>query len=145
MLYVITGPPAAGKSSYIQSHAKAADIVIDMDLMALAMSGPGADHHNHSDVLLAIVQRARFAAIREATQHLDTTDVYLIQTLPTAKHRAEYRRLKAKLVTIDPGRDVVMRRIEAMRQPAMKAVATKWYKANRGRPRGAMPQASWEW
>lgn len=145
MLYVITGPPAAGKSSYIQSRAKAADIVIDMDLMALAMAGPGADHHAHGDVLMKVVHRARFAAIREATQHLDKVDVYLIQTLPSAKQRAEYKRLDAKVITVDPGRDIVMKRIEAMRQPGMKAVATKWYKANRSRPRGAMPQASWEW
>lgn len=145
MLYVITGPPAAGKSSYIQSHAKACDIVIDLDRMALAMAGPGADHHNHSETLLAVVHRARYAAIREACQHLDTTDVYLIQTLPSARQRAEYKRLKAKVITVDPGRDIVMKRIEDMRQPGMKAVATKWYKANRGRPRGAMPQGSWEW
>ncbi|MFE3381917.1 AAA family ATPase [Streptomyces anulatus] len=145
MLYVVTGPPGAGKSSYIQAHAKARDIVIDMDLMALAMAGPGADHHNHSDTLLKVVHRARFAAIREATQHLDTTDVYLIQTLPSAKQRAEYKRLKAKVIVVDPGRDIVMKRIEAMRQPGMKAVATKWYTANAGRPRSAMPQGSWEW
>ncbi|MEU0001505.1 hypothetical protein [Streptomyces microflavus] len=145
MLYVVTGPPGAGKSSYIQAHAKARDIVIDMDLMALAMAGPGADHHNHPEVLLKVVHRARFAAIREACQHLDTTDVYLIQTLPSGRQRAEYKRLKAKVIVVDPGRDIVMKRIEAMRQPGMKGVATKWYKANRGRPHGAMPQGSWEW
>ncbi|MGW3594999.1 AAA family ATPase [Streptomyces sp. NPDC005167] len=145
MLYVVTGPPGAGKSSYIQSHAKAADIVVDLDLMALAMAGPGADHHNHSDVLLKVVHRARFAAIREAEQHIDTTDVYVIQTLPSAKQRAQYKRLKARIITVDPGEAIVMQRIADMRQPAMKAVATRWYRANRGRSQTAMPQASWEW
>ncbi|MDQ0795584.1 hypothetical protein [Streptomyces sp. B1I3] len=116
-----------------------------MDLMALAMAGPGADHHDHSDTLLKVVHRARFAAIREACQHLDKVDVYLIQTLPSAKQRAEYKRLDATVITVDPGRAVIMKRIEAMRQPGMKAVATKWYKANRSRPTSSMPQASWEW
>ncbi|MFD5033638.1 AAA family ATPase [Streptomyces sp. NPDC058405] len=145
MLYVVTGPPGAGKSSWIRAHAKARDIVIDMDLMALAMAGPGADHHNHSDILLKVVHRARFAAIREAEQHIDKTDVYVIQTLPSAQQRANYKRLKAKLIVVDPGRDIVMQRIEAMRQPGMKAVATKWYRANRGQSRSAMPQASRNW
>jgi len=146
VLIVVTGPPGAGKSSWIRSHARPTDIVIDLDLMALAMSGPGADHHNHSDVLLKVVHRARFAAIREAEQHLDKTDVYLINTLPSAKARADYKRLKARIVVVDPGRDVVMQRIETMRQPAMRAVATKWYRAHRGRRMtGAMPQASREW
>ncbi|MGW1546622.1 hypothetical protein [Streptomyces sp. NPDC002346] len=145
MLYVVTGPPAAGKSSYIRAHAKAADIVIDLDLMALAMAGPGADHHDHGDVLMKIVHRARFAALNEAYQHLDTTDVYVIHTQPSTKALAKYKRLNARIVVIDPGQAIVMQRIEDMRQPGMKAVATRWYRANRGRSRGVMPQASWEW
>lgn len=145
MLIVVTGPPGAGKSSYIQAHAKPTDIVIDLDLMALAMAGPGADHHDHSDTLLAVVHRARYAAIREAEQHLDKVDVYLIQTLPSAKQRAQFKRLEARIVVVDPGRDIVMRRIEDMRQPAMKAVATKWYKAQRGQSRSAIPARPWAW
>lgn len=145
MLYVVTGPPGAGKSSWIRAHAKPCDIVIDLDLMALAMAGPGADHHNHSDVLLKVVHRARFAAIREAELHIETTDVYVINTLPNARTMAQYKRLKARIVTVDPGRDIVMQRIADMRQPGMRAVATKWYRANRGRARSSMPQASREW
>ncbi|MFJ8871080.1 AAA family ATPase [Streptomyces sp. NPDC102473] len=145
MLVVVTGPPGAGKSSYIQAHATAQDIVIDLDLMALAMAGPGADHHAHGDVLMKVVHRARFAALHEAYQHLDATDVYVIHTQPGGKALAKYKRLKARIVVVDPGRDVVMQRIEDMRQPAMKAVATRWYRANRGRSQGAMPQASRQW
>lgn len=145
MLYVVTGPPAAGKSSYIRAHAKAADIVIDLDLMALAMAGPGADHHAHGDVLMKVVHRARFAALTEAYQHLDTTDVYVIHTQPGAKALAKYKRLKARIVVVDPGQSIVMKRIEDMRQPGMKAVATRWYRARRPASHGAMPQASWEW
>lgn len=145
MLYVVTGPPASGKSSWIQAHAKPSDIVIDLDLMALAMAGPGADHHAHGDVLMKVVHRARFAALNEAYQHLDTTDVYVIHTQPSAKALAKYKRLQARIIVVDPGQSIVMQRIETMRQPGMKAVATRWYKANRGRSRSAMPQASRDW
>ncbi|MFF4166882.1 hypothetical protein [Streptomyces sp. NPDC001741] len=142
---MVTGPPAAGKSSYIRSHARATDIVIDLDLMALAMAGPGADHHAHGDVLMKVVHRARFAALTEAYQHLDTTDVYVIHTQPGAKAMAKYKRLQARIVVVDPGQSIVMRRIEDMRQPGMKAVATRWYRARRQPSHGAMPQGSWEW
>ncbi|WP_326786451.1 AAA family ATPase [Streptomyces sp. NBC_00151] len=145
MLIVVTGPPAAGKSSWIRAHATARDIVIDLDLMALAMAGPGADHHAHTDVLTRVVHRARYAAIDEACQHLDTTDVYLIHTQPSAKALAKYKRLEARIVTVDPGRDIVMQRVMAMRQPEMERVVTRWYNARRGRPREAMPQASRSW
>lgn len=145
MLYVITGPPAAGKSSWIKAHAKPVDIVIDLDLMALAMAGPGADHHAHGDVLLKVVHRARFAALNEAYQHLDKVDVYVIHTQPGAKARAKYKRLGARIVVVDPGRDIVMQRVEAMRQPGMRAVVTRWYRAQRGHSRSAMPHTSRQW
>lgn len=145
MLIVVTGPPAAGKSSWIQAHATARDIVIDLDLMALAMAGPGADHHAHSDVLMRVVHRARFAALNEAYEHLDKVDVYVIHTQPSAKALAKYKRLEARIVTVDPGREIVMQRIEAMRQPEMKRVASRWYNARRGQSHGAMPQTSRAW
>ena len=145
MLYVVTGPPAAGKSSWIKAHATARDIVIDLDLMALAMAGPGADHHAHSDVLMRVVHRARFAALNEAYQHLDKVDVYVIHTQPSAKALAKYKRLEARIVTVDPGRDIVTQRVKAMRQPEMERVVSRWYNSRRGQSRSGMPQASRAW
>ncbi|MFF2597438.1 AAA family ATPase [Priestia megaterium] len=145
MLIVVTGPPAAGKSSWIKAHAKPTDIVIDLDLMALAMAGPGADHHDHGDILMRVVHRARFAALNEAYQHLDKVDVYVIHTQPGAKALAKYKRLEARIVTVDPGREIVMARVRAMRQPEMERVVSRWYNSRRGRSHGAMPQASRDW
>src|SRR5213596_2588996 len=42
VLYVITGPPAAGKSSWIEARARPTDVVIDLDRITAALSGPGA-------------------------------------------------------------------------------------------------------
>ncbi|MFF4746802.1 AAA family ATPase [Streptomyces sp. NPDC001268] len=146
MLYVITGPPGAGKSSWIKAHAKAEDVVIDLDLMALAMAGPGADHHNHTETLLKVVHRARQAAIAEAERHLDTTDVYLIHTMPSPKSRAKYKRLGARIVTVDPGEAVVRQRVKDMRQPAMEAVVTRWYQSyRRGGSRALTRQTYRQW
>lgn len=146
MLYVVTGPPAAGKSSWIRAHAKPHDVVIDLDLMALAMAAPGADHHAHGEVLLRVVHRARQAAIREAEQHLDQVDVYLIHTMPQAKARARYKRLGARIVTVDPGEQIVRQRVRDMRQPGMEAVVTRWYRDHRkGGSRPVTRQASRAW
>ncbi|MET9517025.1 AAA family ATPase [Streptomyces sp. NPDC002994] len=142
----MTGPPAAGKSSWIRAHAKPADVVIDLDLIALAMAGPGADHHAHGDVLLRVVHRARQAAIREAEQHLDQVDVYLIHTMPQAKARARYKRLGARIVVVDPGEQIVRQRVRDMRQPGMEAVVTRWYRDHRkGGSRPVTRQASRSW
>ncbi|MEU0991943.1 hypothetical protein [Streptomyces sp. NPDC005953] len=145
MLYVITGPPAAGKSSWIQAHAKPADIVIDLDRITLALTGPGAPNWNHDPIAQRVAQRARYAAIDEAVKHLDRLDVYLIHTMPKPKALAQYKRLQARIVVVDPGEPIVMARIETMRSPAMKAVATRWYKQRTRTPHTGMPQASREW
>ncbi|MEU0716828.1 AAA family ATPase [Streptomyces lavendulocolor] len=146
MLIVVTGPPAAGKSSWIRAHAKPRDVVIDLDLMALAMAGPGADHHAHDPILLRIVHRARQAAIHEAERHLQDTDVYLIHTMPSTKARAKYKRLGARIVTVDPGEDIVRERVRLMRQPEMEGVVTRWYRDHRrGDSRPVTRQAMREW
>ncbi|SDN18024.1 hypothetical protein [Streptomyces wuyuanensis] len=127
MLYVITGPPAAGKSSWIQARAKPTDVVIDLDRITLALSGPGAPNWNQDEILRKVALRARFAALDEAIKHRDRTDVYLIHTMPSPKALARYRRLEAKVVAVDPGRDIVMQRVRDMRHEGMIAVATRWY------------------
>lgn len=131
MLVVVTGPPTAGKSSWISGHAKSRDIVIDLDRIALALAGPGADDHDHDATLLRVAHKARFAAINEAVSHLDEADVYLIHTLPGARHRARYRRLGARIVVVDPGEDVVMQRVRDLRQPGMEQVARRWYQQHK--------------
>lgn len=145
MIIVVTGPPAAGKSSYIAARAKATDIVIDLDRIALALAGPGAPHWDHDETLLKVAHRARFAAIDEAVRHRDKTTVWLIHTMPGQKAMARYQRLGAKVVTVDPGKDVVMQRVQDMRHPGMQAVATRWYSRQRQSARTVTRQASRQW
>jgi 2-keto-3-deoxy-L-rhamnonate aldolase RhmA len=147
VLYVITGPPAAGKSSWIEARARSTDVVIDLDRITAALSGPGALSWTQDGIALKVAHRARYAAIDEALKHLDATDVYLIHTMPSPKWLARYRRHGAEIVAVDPGRDIVMQRIEDMRSPALRAVATRWY-AQRAKQRSARTvtrQASRAW
>ncbi|MFJ2733694.1 hypothetical protein [Streptomyces sp. NPDC087317] len=129
MLYVVTGPPAAGKTSWIESRAKPSDIVIDLDRITRALAGPGAPNWNQDPTLLRVAHKARYAAMFEAFEHRDKVDCYLIHTMPTSKWLARYRRMDAKIIAVDPGRNIVMARIEAMRDPEMRRVATRWYRS----------------
>jgi predicted ATPase len=146
VLYVVTGPPAAGKTSWITAHAQPGDIVIDLDRIALALAGPGARPWDHDEALLKVAHRARFAAIDEAVQHRERVDVYLIHTMPSAKATARYKRLDARVIVVDPGQDIVMQRVRDMRHPGMEAVATRWYQRRRRTPgEAAGVQASRSW
>jgi len=147
VLYVVTGPPAAGKSSWIEARARPTDVVIDLDRITAALSGPGAPSWTQDGIALKVAHRARYAAIDEALKHLDDTDVYLIHTMPSAKWLARYRRHGAEIIAVDPGRDIVMQRIQDMRAPALQGVATRWY-AQRAKQRSARTvtrQASRAW
>lgn len=146
MLYVITGPPAGGKSTWIQARATPRDIVIDMDRIASALTGPGAPAWNQDPTVQRVAQRARFAAIDEAVKHLDDVDVYLIHTMPGPKALARYRRLRARIVVVDPGEDTVRERVRSMRSAGMDRVVTRWYRQYRRA--GAHPvttQTSRDW
>ncbi|MGW6210947.1 AAA family ATPase [Streptomyces sp. NPDC055109] len=145
MLYVITGPPAAGKSSWIQAHATARDIVIDLDRITLALTGPGAPQWNHDPLHQRVAQRARYAAIDEACKHLADLDVYLIHTMPNAQAMARYRQLDARIVTVDPGEAVVRERVAAMRSSAMNRVVSRWYGQRKTTSPPAVSQSSRDW
>lgn len=145
MLIVVTGPPASGKSTWIDAHATARDIVIDLDRITRALTGPGAPQWNQDPTILRVAHRARYAAMDEAFELRDTVDVYLIHTMPSPKALAKYKRLDARIVVVDPGREVTMQRIAAMRDTDMQRVATRWYNSRPNASPGAMPQTSRTW
>jgi hypothetical protein len=125
-LYVITGPPAAGKTTWVRQRARHGDVVIDLDALAQALT-PQADTHTHPTAVLRCAQRARASAIDEALRHSRDTDVYVIHTLPKAETLQRYREHDAQVITVDPGRDVVMQRIAEQRHRSTRAVAARWY------------------
>lgn len=143
-LYVVTGPPAAGKTTWVRQHAKPGDIVIDYDLLAGALTAPGTDTSGLSKTLRGVTFRARAAAISEALKHCDSVDVYVIHTLPNEQARDRYAAHNARIVVVDPGVSVVLERIRSQRSPSMVAVARRWY-ATRGDTPSTPAQASRSW
>ncbi|MDX3110161.1 hypothetical protein PW035_55800, partial [Nonomuraea angiospora] len=103
-------------------------MVVDYDLIAGALSGPHSGHpHDHPEPVRTIAFKARTAAIREALRHVADVDVYIIHSMPKPEWLVTYAEHGAQVITIDPGRDVVMQRIAAERPTTARAVATRWY------------------
>jgi hypothetical protein len=126
-LIVVTGPPASGKSTWVRQHAKPGDIVVDWELIARALTPPGADTTSYPRALREVASRARTAATQEALQHADCVDVYIVHAMPTPNALARYAEHDARIVTVDPGRDVVMRRIAETYPASTVAMAERWY------------------
>jgi predicted kinase len=128
MLTVVVGPPAGGKSTWVLERAKHGDIVIDFDRLAVALTGHGGDPHDHAPAVMGVTRAVRQAAIDAALKHAHDTDVYLIHSSPGRQRMAQYRGMGAKVVTIDPGKDVVRERCKTQRPRRMFAVIDEWYR-----------------
>lgn len=129
MLRVIIGPPAAGKSTYCDEHARPGDVVIDYDRVAQALAPPTdvIDEHKHAPAVAQVARAARAAAIDKARELGDEVDVWLIHATPSARLLAEYRAMGAEIVTIDPGEAVVMERCKRLRPWQMQQAVKRWY------------------
>lgn len=126
-LHVVTGPPAAGKSTFVRDHAQSGDIRIDFDDLANTLAGLPPGNHEHSPATKAITKAARAAAVTAALKHADTVDVWVIHSTPSRDTLDGYRRDGAEIHVVDPGRELVMNRIKKTRPSFMHAVAARWY------------------
>lgn len=124
-LIVVTGPPAAGKTTYVAERAKPGDIRIDLDHIANTLAGVDVDNHEHEAHILTVAKAARQAAIDTAIKQ--DCDVWLIHTNPSSKQLNDYQAQGAIIHTIDPGKDVVMKRCKAERPKGSLFAAAKWY------------------
>jgi hypothetical protein len=125
-LYLITGPPAGGKTTWARQHARPGDIVVDLDAIAQALT-VGPETHRHEPHVLRCAQRARSVAVDEALKHAAHVDVYVVHTLPPPQAMARYAEHGAQVVTCDPGREVVEARVAEMRPPGTRTVVARWY------------------
>lgn len=135
MLTIVTGPPCAGKTTYVSEHAQPGDIIIDFDALAQALGSPP---HHYSAAQAAITRYARAAAIKIAiTWHLRGARVWITECEPSPARWQQYARARAIHVPVaaDPGE--LHRRISEGRPPAMHAVAD----AILARQAGASPAA----
>ncbi|MFH8405556.1 AAA family ATPase [Streptomyces sp. NPDC018019] len=126
-LYVVMGPPAAGKTTWVAAHAVTGDIVIDYDRLLNALTAEGAFVRGMGRPLATVAYQAREAAIREALRHTGTHEVFIIHTMPKPALLAKYKRYRAQLVTVDPGRDVVEERCRAERPDSSMDGVRRWY------------------
>ncbi|AOT25821.1 polynucleotide kinase [Mycobacterium phage Tortellini] len=126
-LYLVLGPPASGKSTWVKQHAKPGDVIIDYDALANVLTPPDGKPHKHAQHIKAITKAARQAAIDTAVTMADEHDVYVIHSMPSQRTIDGYLALGAKVVTIDPGIDVVMARCKAERPWQMQQAVKQWY------------------
>jgi hypothetical protein len=116
MLTVVTGPPCAGKSTYVRQHALPGDVVIDFDVIAQAFGSPVS--HGHDSQFWKVAIEARDAAITAAVRlAVKGARVWVIDSRPTAAKRGWYARNGGRMVDLSADRAELHRRADAAGRP----------------------------
>lgn len=131
MIHIVSGPPCAGKSTYVRENAKGGDLRIDYDLIASALGAE--DSYSAKGIIRQAALNAREKAIESALEnaHLES---WIIDTAPSAEHMEKYEEAEAEFIELDPGYDVCMERAEKDGRPQETIdEIEKWYAGKKGR------------
>ena len=131
MIHIITGPPCAGKSTYVKENAKAGDLRVDYDLIAQAL---GAENSHAAEGLVKQAAfDAREGAIATALKN-PAAESWIIHTTPSEDHLKLYADAGADMVELDPGYEVCMERAIADGRPQQTIDGIeKYYSGKKGR------------
>lgn len=127
MLFVVIGPPAGGKSTWVREHAKPGDITIDYDALANTLTPRGKGSHEHTTEVKKVTKAARAAAVETALLLSDQVDVYVIHSTPSEQLLNKYRNRGAEVIVCDPGLEVTLARAKAERPWWMQGAIKRWY------------------
>lgn len=138
MLYVVTGAPAAGKSTWVTAHAKPGDLRFDTDALTNVITGRTPGKHHHDTKSKTVTQAVRQAGIDAALPMAGDRDIYVIHSNLSPELEARYRARGAQFVIVDPGEEENIRRCSAHRPGYKLRQVRDWYARRATWPRGAL-------
>ncbi len=107
-VYIIYGPPGAGKTTEVQRRMKEGDLVVDLDYICAALS-LGDIHKDHTRILGAAMRVRDFIIDAIGRRTIPFDNAYII----TTKNEYEiYKQTGGKMIEINPGLQTVLKQIE---------------------------------
>ncbi len=122
--WIIAGPPAAGKTTYVMENSQDGDLVLDLDLIAAALSGMAVGAT--PDHIWPYVWAARDGILRELQQRRDVT-AWII-TSKRAYAQDLVRMFKGRRVDlVPPQRTIAERMLRRGTRVGEMDAAREWY------------------
>lgn len=127
---LIVGPPGAGKTTYVNTHAKPGDLIVDYDQIADALGGSIKHDTHRNDDLHQVTMAARNAILRQLRQgKTNVARAWIISANPKAESMFPFHQVKV----VDPGRDESKRRAVAAGRPdKWVRLIDEWYRQREG-------------
>ena len=124
MIRVVTGPPCAGKSTYVQDNRKDKDVVVDYDLIALALGS--TEQHDSKGSIRTCALSARDCVTDLCVER--DFDSWVIRTELDSDDEELFRLAGAEFIELDPGEEECLARAEADGRPDdCKDAIRAWY------------------
>lgn len=129
MIHIVTGPPCAGKSTYVREHAKDGELRVDHDLIVQVLGGKS---HAAEGIVKKAAFDAREAAIRRALTD-PVAESWIIHTAIPAEWMQLYMDAGADVIELDPGYEECMARARRDGRPQQTIDGIeKWYSGKKG-------------
>jgi len=126
-LYVVTGPPCAGKSTWVRERAQIGDIVVDLDRIALAITAEQTHHHAYPVHIRKAAIVVRKTAVAVAIAYSRTGTSFIIHAKPNPRALREHARVCGQIIALDAPFDVLMARAKAERPPEIVRTLAHWW------------------
>jgi len=118
----LVGPPCAGKTSMARASAGSSDVIVDLDMIATALTS--TPMHHVSTHVLPFILRVRSCVYQLLTERNDIPRAWLILGAPLRSHRQELRERGADVVLLKPELDECYAR--ALSDPTRSGNADGW-------------------
>lgn len=126
-VFLVYGPPFAGKEMYVQAHASSTDLVVSMDRIQSAISSQGIPAKSLEKIAFQ-VRSTLFDCIRRRIGQWDTT--WIIQTAPSRQKRVEMcREFKAEPIFVEATQEECLQRRQDLGMSSeYDGYIMKWFK-----------------
>jgi predicted kinase len=122
----VAGPPAAGKSTYVERNKEDHDIVIDTGELAQALGSNVT--HGHHEAIQEFAEQLRDAAIALAAKNQTARRVWIIDEAPTINERYAHKAV-AVIVLETPAQEATIRAHVAGRHSDYAERIKAWWHA----------------
>lgn len=126
-IIVVAGPPAAGKTTYVENQKDISDVVIDLDRLAIALGSDKAT--GHPETIQQFAEIIRDYAVMIATGHgyLKARRVWITTEAPTMAERYALAAM-AVIVLETPAAEAIIRAKNAGRHGDYEDRVKTWWK-----------------
>ena len=101
-VYIVSGAPAAGKSTYINKHKEPGDLLIDLDKIKDALGQPRESKYSNLTGLALNLREYLYGLVADRDSLIDCKHVWIAATLPNKFERESLaKRLDAEVIQLE--------------------------------------------